>query len=254
MKAGEQVAFTEYAVLTDRGLQRQQNQDSVLAYTSDSLGLYCIADGMGGYENGEQASKCIIQYLNSWTEKFEHTTRVGGFVSIMKELESCIDQANESIFHQYNNDATCGSTVSLLAVYEDCYGMINIGDSRIYKRHALSFRQVTVDDVWENDPDNIKGLNKEKLSLHPQYGKLSEAVGVKEQIFPNLLTGSVKSGDKFLICSDGIYKNVTMHQLKSACGLIRGKASMEKGAQQLKRAVYENGASDNLSVIIVEVK
>ena len=167
-----------YCGICDIGLKREKNQDSVFMCSKEEMSLFVVADGMGGYANGEKASQAITDELKSWAEKFAPDMFDHNFSKMMISLRNKIEEINNRIYQELNLKQICGSTCILLFIYKDCYGIINVGDSRIYKKEGWKIRSVMKDDVWENRIDVKERFSNKEIMNHENYGKLLQAVGI----------------------------------------------------------------------------
>ena len=167
-------------------------------------------------------------------------------------LTECLEKASEYIFHEYNRDQICGSTVVLLYLYQGNYGCLWLGDSRIYLNEKFRFSQITVDDVWENQIENVQNLSKEAVINSPKRGKLLTAMGIQPKVVMHIKTGELKKHMVFFLCSDGIYKTCSIQKIKQSCKLT-GTMRAEEALDMLKSEAYQAGARDNLSAIIVSI-
>lgn len=237
-----------FSGFSETGAVREINQDSILMKSDGDMGLFCVADGMGGHSEGERASQTIIGCLENWWNSFEKDEFEGDFGRIVFSLSQAIEQANQTIFSMTPPGEICGSTLVALLVFQDKYGIINAGDSRIYMRHKRKVQQATIDDTWENQSDNLLS-DKEKMNS-ANFGKLVNAVGASNQVKLTTRTDMLTPGDTFALCSDGVYKYCTeklfLKEVKKANGL-----SLMQTLAKIKENVYTNGARDNLSLILV---
>lgn len=120
--------------LTDQGLVRSGNEDAYYTYTTDRLSLICVADGMGGHENGEYASAEIIRCVRLWSQQYQHTV-LQPQGQLIESFLSCIQDANASILATYNQGTSiCGSTVTALLIGDGVAAVINVGDSHAYRK------------------------------------------------------------------------------------------------------------------------
>ena len=240
--------------MTDIGRKRKLNQDTV--YTCEHpLGnlnnLFIVADGMGGHEKGEVASGIIVDKVKeAWEDFFGNTAKKCRFKDAFNAISNAIKEANREIFYEYNKDAVCGSTVVVLLLVGNEYGVISVGDSRLYSFQKDELKQITKDDVWENLPEQ-QGLTLSELKASPKFGKLTNAVGTMRDVKINYLTGRIKKNIVFLLCSDGVYK-LYKHQELSETIKEHGKEP-ETVTKIIKDKVYSAGARDNLSAIVVDV-
>ena len=240
-----------YCGICDIGLKREKNQDSVFMCSKEEMSLFVVADGMGGYANGEKASQAITDELKSWAEKFAPDMFDHNFSKMMISLRNKIEEINNRIYQELNLKQICGSTCILLFIYKDCYGIINVGDSRIYKKEGWKIRSVMKDDVWENRIDVKERFSNKEIMDHENYGKLLQAVGISETISIASKTDLLKKGDSFLLCSDGLYKFCPEKDMRK---IVHGmnENNMEESLKKMVAKCYEAGAKDNISVILVK--
>ncbi|MBR4981533.1 MAG: serine/threonine-protein phosphatase [Lachnospiraceae bacterium] len=242
-----------YSGICDIGLKRENNQDSIFTYSGKDkdVSLFVVADGMGGYSSGELASQMITNKLSQWVEHFSIELYDGNFLKMMESLEHKLEEINSEIFFRYNQEQICGSTCILLFIYKEYYGIINIGDSRIYKKEGWKIKSLMKDDVWENSPDIQERFSKREIINHPNYGKLLQSVGTKENLALASKTDILRQGDTFLLCSDGLYK---MCSEKKLAGMLQfvSESKVEKCVKKMLSACYKAGAGDNVSIIVVK--
>ena len=246
--------------LTDRGLTRVRNEDAGCAIINDHLTLLCIADGMGGYENGEYASSEIIRTVRCWAAMHQNEGTGG---QILDSFLNCIQNANKTIFNTYNQgQSVCGSTIAALLVGEGVSAVINVGDSHVYRKRGFRFEQLSTDDVWQNQPDiaDLK-LSFDQLRSHADYGKLTAAVGTDQELIPHVRSIPVRKQDVFLLCTDGVYKTCDERWLGHIVNPAFAGNSPRKTTEHLehivtdiKSEVYRKGAPDNLTVIVAQVQ
>lgn len=236
---------------TEKGKVRENNQDAILCRSDENSGLFVVADGMGGHHYGDKASYTIIKYLDLWWNNREDSLSEKDFLQQLKELEECIKKANLTIYHQYNNNSICGSTIVLLFIVGDQFAICNCGDSRIYYRNGLRFTQLTVDDTWENQPHISQHFSIKEIKKSHHLGKLIRCVGVGTNVQLTIETGILKNRDCFLLCSDGVYNMCRTSNLKNVMKSYTEGKTKEEIAQYLKRTIFKNGAKDNFSVIII---
>ena len=186
--------------ITDKGIVRDQNQDAVLSLNVGNSGLFIVADGVGGSENGALASSLIVDTYNRWWE--DHFDESMTFFEAFEEIKEAAQLINEMVFSEYGTNVSA-STLSLLFIHEDIYGIISIGDSRIYHSDKYETRCLTRDDVLENLPNNY-GLGS---------GQLISAIGRDSYLEFSSKTDKIKKKDLFFLCSDGVYKYISDENL-----------------------------------------
>ncbi|MBQ9437054.1 MAG: serine/threonine-protein phosphatase [Lachnospiraceae bacterium] len=245
----------EYGEYTDRGLVREVNQDAIYSYSGENLSLFLVADGMGGHSRGEKASGAIAECVKEWSNNFYPAKYANGFPEILADFEKKIAEANARHISYIGKGEICGSTMVALMFYREYYAVFSIGDSRVYRRRGWDFEQLTRDDVWQNSGDLPGGMSAEDIRRHADFDKLTKAFGVGESLILQRMTDKIKKGDFFLLCSDGVYKFVPEDFLKKtlSAGLFAKKTTIKEKIETIKKKVLERGASDNFSMILVQV-
>ena len=237
-----------YSGLCDKGAVREVNQDSILMRSNGNIGLFAVADGMGGHSRGEFASQTIVENLDLWWSTFSEDSFSKNLGIMTTSLHQIIKKANLDIQKNIAPGEVCGSTVVVLFVYYDSYCLLTAGDSRMYSLEKRKIKQMTVDETWENQPDNM--LSDSAKKKHPNYGKLINAIGISENLHISSKSDLLSKGYLFAICSDGIYKygdeKFFKKSLKKASSVgIRTTIS------DIAKNVFERGAKDNMSLILV---
>lgn len=242
-----------YSGICDIGLKRKVNQDSLLMAESRGQGMYlfAVADGMGGHSDGELASKAFTDGLRAWADAFQAEHYNKNFRNMMTSLQNKIEEVNKKIYMEYNQSQVCGTTCVVLLLYQGTYGVISAGDSRIYLRRGWSTVSLMMDDVWENQRDVQRALTAKQIQNHPNYGKLVNAIGTDREVSLSVRTDTLKKGDAFLLCSDGLYKYCPEKYFKR---VLRGtvRENVKENVRNLVEKTHEQGAGDNVSVILVK--
>ena len=240
----------------DRGNVRPDNQDSILVYTDEkqALGLFLVADGMGGYANGAWASQTIKAAVQDWISTFL-SGKAGQMAArlLLQSLCECLEAVNRKIYREGEEKGMCGSTCALLLIYKNIFAVISAGDSRVYRIGRWSCRQISTDDVWENQAQVRNHYPARDIEKHANYGKLTQAVGIREAIGYNVQSASLQKNEIFALCSDGIYKMCEKKYLTAQLGRCR-RGDLQGPGQALIGEVYRNGARDNLSLIVVKCR
>lgn len=240
--------------LTDTGLMRTINEDSIFCKKGDGIHIFCVADGMGGHAHGEKASGEIIEAIKKWEMSFYPEKYDCDFIKILDGFGNCLQDVNGKIYRQYNAEEVCGSTVAALLIYEGFYAVFSLGDSRIYRMRRFRFEQITTDDTWQNSADVFGCMDDVAMRLDSRYDKLVKAVGIRENVVFHRMTDRLRRGDTFLLCSDGIYKTCDLRVLRRICaGMAFGYGRAEEKMKKIKICAYQKNAPDNLSAILVHV-
>lgn len=240
--------------MSDCGLKREINQDGIRVLQQGRSGLFLVADGMGGHQHGERASRCLTQaYQDWWTQVFLPAPNQD-FGVLMMSLKQVLYRTHEQIRETTPPGEICGSTIVLLLIHENSYGIINVGDSRAYQAKGFGFRLMTADDVWENLPQTMQSYSKKEIINHENYGKLVQAVGVGGQISCHARTDRLKGKQMFFLCSDGVYKYCDNRYLEKEIKTALKTGYLSESMERIRKKVYDNMAPDNLSAVMVRVE
>ncbi len=243
-----------YSGISDVGLKRKINQDAIFFSTDreKKLYLFVVADGMGGHFNGEAASQTIVAGMRKWLDDLskDHYD-AKEFSEIMVSLRNKMEQINNEIYSKYNQQQVCGSTCVILVIYQNMYGVISVGDSRVYLKRGLKVKSLMEDDVWENQIAIRENMDIGTIKKHPNYGKLVYAVGPNKDVSISVKTDNLRPRDTFLLCSDGLYKYCEFRRIRKAMVSVK-QSNLEKQLLGLVEDVYKRGAKDNISIIILK--
>lgn len=243
----------DFKETSQRGNKRKGiNQDSILALVQGDSGIFVVSDGMGGLAKGEYASLCVVDEIRQWWDQRVSNLRTRPITVCADELEDVLRRINAELYHQTD---VGGATVVLLLVNGDAYAVINAGDSRIYYSDSEeTLLQLSSDDIWEHDSDLTQNLTPEEISTSPERGKLTNAVGIMQKFVPSTNTGSLKQKCQFLLVSDGVYKYCSEEKMISAVRNSFESNNLDSAVDTIVSEVYQNGAKDNLSVILVSYR
>jgi serine/threonine protein phosphatase PrpC len=238
----------QVATVSDRGLseKRPLNEDS---YLSDpERGIFAVADGVGGAQAGEVASKTAVEVLD---EAFRH--QVDG-ADIEDLMEIAIQRANTSI-HQMALDhpKLAAMATTVVALHLDGYiaTIGHVGDSRLYRLTPDGkLHRETADHSVVEEEVRAGRMTPEQAAHHPSRNVISRALGAETGVEVDMKTIEVEDGTAFLLCSDGITRHLPDNELRD---LLAGAQSVEAICAEMKRLCYERGAEDNLTAVIVRV-
>ncbi len=247
----------EYTGISEKGYGRKGiNQDAILMRSSANRGLFAVADGMGGLSRGEEASQYIISELDKCWEETISTGIEEDLRQLTDKMKDVLQQCNAVLYSQKEYKGARGSTIVALLIIDNRYVLISSGDSRCYriwkKWLGVGWQQLSVDDVWENNTDNVEGLTDVEIRNHRNFGRLTGAVGIADSFMPNVRTGATAGTELFMLMSDGIYKMADVKGLIAGNGKLLVQGKLEEGLNRIRSAVYDKGASDNLSLILVK--
>lgn len=244
----------DFAQISDKGLVRENNQDSIYANANESVGLFVVADGMGGHECGEKASATICEGLRKWWETTDRDN-IHSAADMVQELTMTIKEISDNLYGKFRDEnIQGGTTVCALMILPTSFAVVTVGDSRVYS-YEKKLRQLSQDDVWENLSTTKKQYTSDEIMSDPRNGKLTQAAGFDPEVTPRIVRGILKKDMTFIICSDGVYKYCYEQELQNACKqpLIGSKTS-QKIVDEICKNVLEHGAGDNYSTIVCRIK
>jgi len=234
-----------YAGCSQKGLVRSTNEDAYLMRVTDQAALFLVADGIGGKEHGEVVSGMLrCGYDQWWHQRLLSLDKKFNFRSAISEIKEVLLKINREVVNQFG-ELSAGSTLVLMFIFQGQCLLLSSGDSRIYRSHGLSFQQLTTDDVYENSLDKDEKINSSSV------GKLVGAVGIRSTPEFSVRTISLRSGDRFFLCSDGIYRYISARQLQTR--VLVGSSNPSKLIDSISGIVEANGAGDNYSMICVKI-
>jgi len=224
---------------TDVGHVRKTNEDAFL--DSREHGLWVVADGMGGHSRGDRAAQEIIRSLQTF--KGGDTAR-----GDLDDLMARLDEANR-VCREEADGQVMGSTVAALYVRESRGYLFWAGDSRIYRYREQELIQLTDDHSLVQELYRLGELTADEAENHPSSNVITRAVGVNDELDVQVRQVDVHTGDRFLLCSDGMFKDVLRDEVKRNLALPSPQQALDASVQlALKR-----GGTDNVTAIVVQV-
>ena len=232
--------------ITDIGQKRKQNQDYV--FTSEiPLGplsnLFIVADGMGGHNAGDYASKHAIERI---VEEVENSKD-----SPVETLERAIQSANRYIRvkSRENEDMNgMGTTVVAATIADDVMYVANVGDSRLYIINT-DIKQITVDHSLVEEMVRMGGINREQAREHQDKNIITRAIGAEDELEIDFFQVQLKKGDFILLCSDGLTNMIEDEDIRM---ILLGQKDIVGKAEALVEAANRNGGKDNITVVLIE--
>ncbi|GAA3701079.1 hypothetical protein GCM10022377_13220 [Zhihengliuella alba] len=225
---------------TDRGLRRELNEDSLLAAET----LFAVADGMGGHEAGEVASRVCVETLAAGYRAAEGRLAPEDIHRLMGQADLAIREAASE---------RAGTTLAGAAVVEHegrpHWLVFNVGDSRTYRYSHGRLAQVSVDHSEVQMLVDSGEISLEQAIVHPRRNVITRALGAGDDPRPEFWMMPVEIGDRLLICSDGLSGEVRDGDIQSS---LERFPSAQDAVDELVQAALRNGGRDNVSVIVVD--
>lgn len=230
---------------THRGHVRPVNEDAFLDRCAD--GLWVVADGMGGHDAGDVASRMIVESLRT-------TPMVGSLAERMDRIEDALDQVNEHLLQRSVKDDgkkhIIGSTLALFIIENAQMGaLLWAGDSRVYRLRHGQFTQLTADHSQVETYIRQGIISREEARSHPDRHIITRAVGSHEDLFLEADLCELSQKDRYLLCSDGL----TRHLEDSEIADLLSKGTAEEACQQLIDLTLERGAKDNVTAVVIDI-
>jgi len=234
----------EAFAMSDMGCVRTNNEDYCLI--EPSLGLYVLADGMGGAKAGERASRLAVD-------------TVAEIVFLAQRRDSqvlllAVEEANRRVLETAQTDPSLegmGTTLVAALDLDEGLSIASVGDSRAYLLDDAGLRVITDDQTWVNEVGRPLGLDEDSLRNHPMRHVLTMAIGASAPLTVNYYSVSLQIGAMVLICSDGLHGVVEPPQIEQILATGRNNGSLEENCRQLIEAAKQAGGPDNVTVVLV---
>ena len=233
------------AARTDVGRARDRNEDSYFA----GAHVFAVADGLGGHNAGDVASKLAIGPIQALDSRVDRA-RTG---QISKMLEDTVLEANRAVYKRAQADARVrgmGTTLTAIAIADSSAHIAHVGDSRCYLLRGGAISQLSSDHTLVARMVQEGKLTTEQAEVHPQRSILTRALGAEPEVEVDTLEVEVQPGDRILLCSDGLSSVIAEERIRA---LLVGADDLERGCAQLIDEANAHGGPDNITVILVEV-
>ncbi|MFM8315743.1 MAG: Stp1/IreP family PP2C-type Ser/Thr phosphatase [Deltaproteobacteria bacterium] len=229
--------------MTDVGMKRKNNQDTFLI--DETLGLFIVADGMGGHLGGEVASKLAAETTQQYCREYKQ-------LSPRERLEKAINAASEKIYNEgqtHEELKDMGTTIVALMAHENHAYIAQVGDSRVYLFSQGALWQVTEDHTVVQEEIRAGLISPDEVENHEFQHVITRSVGYQKDVSVDVYRRKLQPNDTFLLCSDGL------------SGLVKNKDilkelesnSLETGVRNLIGLANSNGGTDNITVVVCRV-
>lgn len=240
----------EVGFKSDKGLRRENNEDACFVLLLDKV--YVVADGVGGGNSGEIASRTAVNEIVNYVMKNP--------ISLMKDkyavvdyLQKCLDDANLKIYksaNTYQENSGMATTVSIVYVVSGKAFISNVGDSRVYVFRNGKLVQLTEDHTYVNTLVKAGLLSEKEAELDERKNVITKALGAEKTVEPDFFQIEIKKDDIFLICTDGLYDEVNASEIVS---ILEKNLSMSDTCRELVDTANSNGGHDNITIICLKV-
>lgn len=231
----------ECAAATDVGKLREVNEDSYLS--RPDLGLWVVADGMGGHDAGDVASRMVVDELG----RLEPAASAPALLTALEERVIHANRLLRQAAREKDPRGLIGCTLAALVIFDSAYACVWSGDSRIYRVRGGAIEQVTRDHTEAQELVDRGTLTPEEARAWPRRNVVTRAIGVFDDPELEMVQGRVEDGDIFVICSDGL----TQHVADEEIGRMVGLRPLGRAVEQLIATTLERGAKDNVTVVTV---
>jgi len=249
-----------WAVLSDPGLRRSSNEDCYC--TREDIGLYMVADGMGGHVAGEVASRVAVDAIQAFIEEtagadknrtwpfpFDPTLSLDG-----NRIKAAFRLANRRIAATIGESPDLkgmATTASALLAGHEAACVAHVGDSRVYALRDGTLAQITNDHSWVEEQVRAGTLSPSAARMHPWRNVVTRALSGGEDPEVDVTELSLLRGERFLLCSDGLFSVVTDIQITQI--LSDPSLSLEDVCRRLIDAANGGGGPDNITAVVLEV-
>ncbi|HET9680115.1 MAG TPA: protein phosphatase 2C domain-containing protein [Gammaproteobacteria bacterium] len=237
------------AGLSHPGRVRKTNEDAFLV--QPQAGLWAVADGMGGHAAGDVASRTVVDALAQVGASGSLTT----LDALVTATEDALLEANTELLKlaMAQRQSLIGTTIAVLVSMGNHVVCLWAGDSRIYRyrptdKAKRALQPLTQDHAVVEELMQVGLLNEAEVDLHPHANRITRAIGAADTLFVDMEIYALQKGDQFLICSDGLYKELSSDDIAS---IMAAQDNDESCAQALLDKTLERGARDNTSVVIM---
>jgi len=227
--------------LTHVGRVREQNEDTF--FVDEQKGVFAVMDGAGGLCAGAMASGLVREALTSLTAPRSGEDLLEQFESRLIVAKDRIEQASKNA-----DGAPMGTTIAALLTYKGNFACLWAGDSRVYRLRDGSLEQLTTDHTEAQELVDQNVLTVDEAKFFPMRHVITRAIGSGIDLELELVSGNLKEGDRFLLCSDGL----TGHLEDPVIGTCLMTGAGRLAAQSLINGALEEGGSDNVTVVIVD--
>jgi len=239
------------AALTDRGRKRPSNEDA-FGYSVED-GVFVVCDGMGGAAAGEIASSLavdeMLRLLASRNSGSGETQ-----MPLLQTAEEAIFAANDAIYSRAQRNYRLngmGTTMVVLVTEESRVWVLNIGDSRCYRLRESKLELLTLDHSLVEEQVRLGRMTRAEAVRSPLRNVITRALGTQKKITPDIFPLDVTPGDRYLLCSDGLTRELADAQIEA---LLVGDGPLEEQCTRLVTAANRAGGNDNITCILVQAE
>jgi serine/threonine protein phosphatase PrpC len=246
-----------YGVNSHKGMVRTNNQDSSFVLLSaqqgaqalPDFGLFIVADGMGGHEDGARASATAVRTISQYVLQNFYLKRLADEddLYIGEILTAALEKANDAVARATPEG---GTTVTVAVVHGNIAYLAHVGDSRAYYITQDGIVQLTKDHSLVQRLIDLDHLTPDEAAVHPQRNVLYRAIGQNESLEVDSFMKPLEDGSRLLLCSDGLWNMVDEERVRQ---VVSSAATPQNACDQLVELANEKGGSDNITVILIQL-
>lgn len=265
--AGRRALKPLHGQATHPGQRHQRNEDAIVTFTYDKqqegqsvpIGFYLVADGMGGHEAGNIASRTVNDIVTDWVLQskvlpdLRKTTRKLSKESITEELlQDAVQQANQALHRRAQTQGSdLGSTVTAALIIGNTVTVVSVGDSRTYMLREGRLQQVTQDHSLVARLVEANVIAPQELRQHPRRNEIYRSLGQDEAVEVDTFIFPLKRMDRLILCCDGLWEMIDDKEIQR---IIEASKSPQQACDALINAANRAGGEDNISVIVVAME
>jgi serine/threonine protein phosphatase PrpC len=230
-----------YAVASDTGRRRRRNEDNYVVAPP----LFAVADGMGGAQAGEVASKLAASTLEGEAGRSLHG---------VERVAALVHEANRRVYERATSDPAAsgmGTTMTVALVEGETVAIGHVGDSRAYLVRSGRMEQLTDDHSLVNELLKSGRLSREEAEVHPQRSVITRAVGTDPDVQVDAFTIAAEDGDVFLLCSDGLTDMIDDEEILEL--VARDRDDLDRAVRSLVAAANRRGGEDNITAVAFRI-
>lgn len=239
----------KYAAGTDKGLLRDINEDSymIIPGRSDTSCVFVIADGLGGHNSGEVASRMAVEYIR------DNIGAEGCFDSadLSGKLEALVKKVNTAVYERSLGSAEVsgmGTTLTMAVFAGSTLTAAHVGDSRLYLIRDGAIRQLTEDHSYIGELVRQGKLTREEAEKHPRKNIITRAIGSSPELEVDIISHQIEADDIYILCTDGLTNMVSESDIAD---IVSG-SDPEHACAKLIEAANKQGGEDNITVIVIK--
>ena len=233
--------------ITDVGKRRELNEDYL--YTSDKMignlsNLFIVADGMGGHNAGDYASKHTVEKVVETVETLKNEQ------DVEEIIQEAIYRANAYIYEKSRDDMSLsgmGTTLVAATICDDVLKVANVGDSRLYLVNE-EIHQITIDHSLVEEMVRLGGLDREQARDHKNKNIITRAIGAQMDVNPDFFEVKLKKGDQIFMCTDGVSNMLTDDEILA---ILKEDSTEEDRVEKIIDMANENGGRDNMGIVFI---